>query len=47
MGDVRAFVLARGAMLIALGLLLGWINYKIDKLKENDKLNIETIYPNF
>lgn len=43
MGDVRAFVLAIGAVLIGLGLLLGWINYKIDKLKEEDKLNIETI----
>ena len=43
MGDVRAFVLAIGAVLIGLGLLIGWINYKIDKLKEEDKLNIETI----
>jgi len=43
MGDVRAFVLAMGAVLIGLGLLLGWINYKIDKLKEEDKLNIDMI----
>ena len=43
MGDVPAFVLAIGAVLIGLGLLLGWINYKIDKLKEEGKLNIETI----
>lgn len=43
MGDVRAFVLAIGAVLIGLGLLFGWINYKIDKLKEEDKLNIDMI----
>lgn len=43
MGDVGAFVLAIGAVLIGLGLLLGWINYKIDKLKEEDKLNIDII----
>lgn len=43
MGDVRAFVLAIVAILIGLGLFLGWINYKIDKLKEEDKLNIDII----
>lgn len=43
MGDISAFVLAIGAVLIGLGLLLGWINYKIDKLKEENKLNIDMI----
>lgn len=43
MGDIEAFVLAIVAMLISVGLLLGWINYKIDKLKKDNKLSIETI----
>lgn len=43
MGDISAFVLSIGAVLIALGLILGWINYKIDKLKEENKLNIEMV----
>lgn len=34
MGDVEAFILAIVAMLISVGLLLGWINYKINKLKD-------------
>jgi len=43
MGDAGVFLLIVIALIIFIGSILGWMNYKIDKLEKEDKLGIETI----
>ena len=43
MGDAGVLLLIVVALIVFIGSILGWVNYKIDKMKDENKLSIETI----